>query len=238
MYISLNLKRMRFQHKHPHFETVANLDAIAGEFTSMGPPDCQALYNELTDQEMTLLYRNTTGQEQIPYVGDALRMVLMRLAELFPVTDADPLEAHQQAEHVERMHPKGVPEDRGYTYVRGSTLPLRIDTVLFPQPQPLTSDQAREAMLYHTKRLQDRAARLAAATPPPQPSTAPARVNAVAQRPRSGVCKAIWEALDAEYLLGEVPSRMRVKELAAQHGWNSSTASVQYAAWRKEKSLP
>jgi hypothetical protein len=32
---------------------------------------------------------------------------------------------------------------------------------------------------------------------------------------------------------GECPTRDRIKQLAAENGWNSSTVSVQSSAWRK-----
>lgn len=238
MYISVDMDKMRFLHKHENYRVVADLDFIRfkSKATNCGPTDWPGLFKHFTDQELGLLYKHTTNSDHMPAIGDSLRMVLTELAERFPVTDADAVEADKQAAYLEMKHKDGV---EGYVYVRGSSIPRRTDDVLFPDPIPFTPEDAAQAVRKHTARAQERARALTAATPAPSTSTAPSAPRAPAQRPRSGVCKQIWEVLDAERAsVGEPPSRARIKELAAQHGWNPNTASVQSAAWRKQNNLP
>lgn len=244
MYISIDHDKMRFRHKHPDFRVIANLDYIAGAWTSVGPAEFDTIKRgHFTDMELGLLYKHTTGHDHIPAVGDALRMILTELAELFPVTDVDPVEAEAQAAWLEERDPdkargtKGK-QVKGWAYVRGSKVPRRTDDVLWPDPLPMTPEQVGNAVRKHTAAQAARAAARPATPAPPVPSAPPAPRKA-ASRPRTGVCAQIWEVLDAERAAtGEAPSRDRVKELAAQHGWNKNTASVQSAAWRKENSLP
>jgi hypothetical protein len=237
LYISIDLNKLRFLHKHESFNVVATLDYIACVETNLSPVDSPASFSGLTDQDLSLLYRHTTGAERPPVVGDSLRMVLVELAERFPVTDADPDEVEAQASHIESTRVGGREK---YAYVKGSRVPKRTDDVLFAADIPFTDSEARSAVQKHGQRLQQRAAALAAATPAPSPSAPAApRKAATASRPRSGVCGQIWEMLDKERAeKNEIPTRNRVKELAAQFGWNPSTASVQFAAWRREKNLP
>jgi hypothetical protein len=235
LYISINLKKMRFQHKHESFQTVANLDYIAGIETNLTSITDPSIFHGYTHQELGLLYRHTTNSDHIPAVGDQLKLVLMELAERFPATDADALEAEQQAFWIELNCGSGSEMHR---YVRGAGRPIRTDDMLFPDPVPLSAGDARDAVVKHGQRLQQRASAQAAATPAPSPSAPPAPRKA-ASRPRTGVCGQRWEVLDNALTPdGVPPSRAQVKDFATQYGWNPSTASVQYAAWRKAKNLP
>lgn len=234
MYISIDLNKMRFLHKHQNFQVVANLDYIACRETDLSHIDAPGIFFEYTDQELALLYRHVTNSDHVPAIGDSLRMVLMELAERFPVTDVDPLEAEAQALHIESTR---VGARDAYAYVKGSRVPRRTDDMLFADPVPFSSAELGSTLQKHGQRLQQRANAVAVATPAPSPSAPVAPRKAAA--PRSGVCKQIWETLDNACTPdGVPPTRAQVKDLATQFGWNSSTASVQYAAWRKAKNLP
>lgn len=225
MYISIDRKTIRFLHKHPDYITVANLDFVAqrGD-TALGPIDSGSLFKEFTDKELSTLYRNTTGDHNIPAVGDSLRLVLMELADRYPVAQVDPAK-------IEALAAKN--ESR--TDFNAAVLP--------PEPPiPLTAEEVAGAIRKHTARLhqqaQQRATVRAAATPSPSTPATPVAHKATTGRPQSGVCKRIWEVLDAERAKGDAPSRARIKELCAEHGWNPNTANVQSAAWRRANSLP
>jgi len=241
MYISIDIEKLKFLHKHPDYKVVCNLDFICGAIqkTHVGPVERGIIFSHLTMHEMSVLYKNMTG-ETAPKTDLNLCLLVSELAELFPVTIVDPFEAEVQANYLEKVNPLIEP---GYIYVYGAKLPKRVDDFLFPTLAPLTNHQQLEAITKHNAALVQRARVVAAATPTPTPSEQPAQPRATARttasRPRSGVCKQIWEVLDQERAkLGEQPSRARIKELASQYGWKPSTASVQSAAWRKENNLP
>ncbi len=233
MPISIDMQVMRFLHKHSNINVVDNLDFITGKVCTVGPEDWAPLYRDLTELDMGLLYKNTTGEEP-PYHGDALRALLAELAERFPVTAVDETELEKQCVYIEKNHPKGL---TGFRYCKGSSVPSPLPQTLFPTVAlPLLDGAA--AVRKHAQRAATQAA-ARATTPAPTVDSAVKRAPKPVARPRSGVCKQIWEVLDAERAAsGESPTRNRVKELAAQHGWNPNTASVQSAAWRKENNLP
>jgi len=252
MYVSLDRSAGRFLHKHENFDVVCNLDFIvsggSGAHIDVTPID--HVLNALahwTDMECALLYRNTTGEPQSQFIGITLRAALQELADRLPVTDAIPSEAEAQAAYVEKhleaheMQDIGDPPD-SYVYVKESSTPGRKPDLWNGALRvTVPADELGNAARKHIARAQQRVHQQAAVTHTPanpaQPSARKAPARSLS-RPRSGVCKAIWETLDAERAAtGEVPSRARIKELAKQNGWNPNTASVQSAAWRKQNGL-
>lgn len=250
MYISIDRERTRFLHKHEDFKTVCNLDYIGQVLkrTDVEPiTDGTQFLMHWTEYELRLLYHKcVTGdnvkEPRCPHAGSVLRAVLLEMAQRMPATDADPTEAEIQAHWIEtRLEGEDISD---YQYVRGSKMPGRKSSLfahttcalLSPEEAAnvararITAQATRAAAQAHT---QAQVAEQRAISAPAQPK--PARPSAGA--PRSGVCKLIWEALDAERLRsGEVPGREFIKAHAVTQGWNASTASVQYAAWRKQLS--
>lgn len=252
MYISIDRDKTRFMHKHADFTTVCELDYIGQVIkrTDVEPiTEGTQFLTHWTEYELRLLYhKSVTGdnvkEPRCPHAGVILRAVLLEMAQRLPVTDADPAEASAQAAWIEERLNKG--EDVAeYQYVRGSKTPGRKGSlfahnacaILPPEEAAkvaharITAQATRASALAQA---QASAAAQAAISAPAQPK--PARSSAGA--PRSGVCKLIWEALDAQVKLanGIVPERSFIKRLAEERGWNASTASVQYAAWRKQLS--
>ena len=248
MYISIDRERTRFLHKHADFKTVCNLDYIAQVIkrTDVEPiVDGTQFLMHWTEYELRLLYhKSVTGdnvkEPRCPHAGAVLRAVLLEMAQRMPETDADPVETEIQAHWIEtRLDGEDIAD---YQYVRGSKMPGRKSSLFGPgvceilSPEEaanvararITAQATRAAQQAHT---QAQATERAAVSAPAQPK--PARASAGA--PRSGVCKLIWEALDAERArINEIPNRAFIKAHAEAQGWNSSTASVQYAAWKKQ----
>ena len=53
-------------------------------------------------------------------------------------------------------------------------------------------------------------------------------------RPRAGgKCAAVWEALDVVMANGVAPTAARVREMAAEHGFDVTTSQVQFYRWRR-----
>jgi hypothetical protein len=245
MYISIDRDKTRFMHKHADFRTVCNLDYIGQVLkrTDVEPiTDGTQFLTHWTDLELALLYKRATGQTVCPHIGSVLRAVLLEMASNLAYIDADPAEAEAQAAWIEARAAQG-DDVSDYQYVRGAKTPGRKTSlfahnaceILPPEHAAniararITAQATRAAAQAHA---QAAAQAQAAVTRPAEPK--PARPSAGA--PRSGVCKLIWEALDAERArINDMPSRDFIKTHAASQGWNANTASVQYAAWKKQQ---
>lgn len=242
MYLSVCRKALNFMHKHDDIKVVCGLDFIAQASCDVFPLAVSSHFLPgWTDLELSLLYKHVTGRDTVPYVGNMLKAALAEYAEEFPVTDCVPHEVEAQELYVESL-PDEDDVKLNWFYVKGSNKPGRkpsiwgkvVRVAIRPDADMQKAIQARiTAQAVHAQvqahALAQATAR-AATQAPAQPR--PARVSAGA--PRSGVCKAIWEALAAEReRSGEIPSRDWIKQHAQTQGWNSNTASVQYAAWKK-----
>lgn len=243
-YISFDLQRLHFVHKHPDYRVVSNLDFIANRSvqTSLGPVGLR-LCDHLKMPQLEGLFRNTTGKEPGTLDKDLLEAMLGLIAEQLPDTLCDPVEVDAQAEFFERKYPKGID---GLYYVPGGTQPakcgalpalkLEVDPVELAKSARMAVARAQVARQAATQA----ATAARAATPAPTARTGGNARNAgtPAPRPKGGVCGLIHNALDEQHkATGEVPTREWVKALALERGWNQSTTGVQYGAWRKQNSL-
>jgi predicted component of type VI protein secretion system len=57
--------------------------------------------------------------------------------------------------------------------------------------------------------------------------------NGVKRPSAGGLCRQIWDALDAIKAGGETPTAKQVTELALAKGWNKNNASIEFYQWRK-----
>lgn len=242
MYVSIDRKGHKFLHKHASSHVVANLDFLCGVATDIEHVEPHTLHicTGWADADLQKLFKRTTGQDSCPYVGDTLRVVLTELAARVPTSNASVEHSEGQCVWLELRQPKG----GGYFYNPGAWMPLPQSPGWEPAAlvTQLSADECTAAVRARNTAAAQRAASLPAPTPVAPRSTAPSasREPRVAGAPRSGVCAAIWTALDAELAAdpdGVPPTRERVKVLAQANGWNSSTASVQFAAWRKHNNL-
>lgn len=234
MYISVDMDSLTFLHKHDSFNMIMDLDFIRNKHkvTNVGTLKDYRQFDQYTDMQLSTLHKNMTGM--LPTVfGNQLRMMLLVLAERFPETECSFVNVHAQASYIERINDAGV---AGFYYAHGAMVPSKAQPALFPKLS-LTADDGPNAI----RKLAARAASFVPHTssiPLATPnSTQATRPSAPQQRPRSGVCAQIWTELDALYAVDSViPDRGTVQALAAKHGWNKNTASVQSAAWKKSKS--
>lgn len=135
MYISIDMDRMRFLHKHDDIKVVCNLVFIeappCAHNVDIIPVDSAWLLKDMTETQLQTLYRNTTLEQNVPYRGDALRLMLLELASRLPLSDVNAWEAEVQATGVEARHKDGV---EGVVYVKGTTTPTQPGT-LFERTQ-------------------------------------------------------------------------------------------------------
>lgn len=57
--------------------------------------------------------------------------------------------------------------------------------------------------------------------------------NGVKRPSVGGMCRAVWDALDAAVAEGKTPTAKDVKALAEANGWNPNNASIEFYQWRK-----
>ncbi len=122
MYTLIDLDRMVFVYKHYNSEVLINIALIE-------MPSCSSAviyntpqgYGALTDMELKLLYRHTTGQEHHTYSRPWLLTMVHALANDLPVLVANLAELHAQADHICGQ------EHMAWRYARGSNLPSAQD---------------------------------------------------------------------------------------------------------------
>ena len=57
--------------------------------------------------------------------------------------------------------------------------------------------------------------------------------NGVTRPSAGGKCRAVWDDLDVLAAAGTKPTAAQVRQLAAEQGWDKTTAQVQFYRWRK-----
>lgn len=57
--------------------------------------------------------------------------------------------------------------------------------------------------------------------------------NGVTRPSIGGMCRKVWDALDAAVTRGETPTVKGIKALAEVEGWNVNNASIEFYQWRK-----
>lgn len=57
--------------------------------------------------------------------------------------------------------------------------------------------------------------------------------NGIKRPSAGGLCRAVWDALDAEVAAGRVPTVRDAKTIAASRGWNQNNASIEFYIWRR-----
>lgn len=136
MYVSIDLQKLQFVHKAAVQKVVANLAWIEmhGQAYAIDSPGARSWLGYMTDMEMVMLYRNTTGLET-GYRGQYLRGILSELAERMDENEVDGFEAEVQAAQI----PEGDPAD--YEYSFGASIPTKLEEFIL---QPLTADKHPE----------------------------------------------------------------------------------------------
>lgn len=57
--------------------------------------------------------------------------------------------------------------------------------------------------------------------------------NGIKRPSAGGLCRAVWDALDAEVAAGRTPTVRDAKSIAVARGWNENNASIEYYIWRR-----
>lgn len=247
MYVSIDCDKMRFLHKHADFKVMADLEFIEAPsptHVDTLPTDYVNFIKGHTLTEMQLLYKNTTGEERSPYMGEQLRAVLIELANRLPESDVVPEEVHRQADWIQKSHPNGAP---GFFYVKGASIPARTTQTLFKSPllAHLTPSEAKVAACKPLPLPQYPGVSPHVPTPHPTHSEPVARaVRAPSAAPTGGVRQLIWSTADKMWEEDGKPSvkpavlsvRKRVMDfLEKTHQIKRTSSSNELGNWQKAR---
>lgn len=248
MYISLNKSSMRFYHKHPSMIVVLNLVDIElshkDDSVMITAFDKVTFFDDFTEAELQLLYRNTTGKTEVPVHGDALKAVICALADRLPVTDANAWETALQASYVRGK------EGISFSYAKGANFPIS-QQVLW-EPNHLTADSTVLDSALQNSGKHNRAHRpaesAAVSSAPrvgyatPQPPTI-ARAPAISQQRTRGVREKVWATADRMWEEAGKPGskeeilmlRRKIMDVLEADGVKRNSSSNELGNWQKSK---
>lgn len=248
MYISLNKSNMRFYHKHESLIVVLNLVDIElshkDDSVLITPFDNVAFFDDFTQAELELLYRNTTGKTDVGLYGDALKAVMCAIAGKLPITDANTWETVLQASYVRGK------EGLSFSYAKGSNIPISQQT-LWAQDHLVVDTAVLESALAdsskHNRPHRPRedaavssAARVGYATPQPP---AAARTPAISQQRTRGAREKVWATADRMWEEAGKPSskdeilllRRKIMDVLEADGVKRNSSSNELGNWQKSK---
>lgn len=248
MYISLNKSDMRFYHKHQWMIVVMNLVDIElshkDDAVMITAFDKVAFFDDFTQTELELLYRNTSGKQDVPFYGDALKAVICALADKLPVTDANAWETALQASYVRGK------EGLAFSYAKGSNLPIS-QQALWAQEPLLATDEILQLALSDTAKHNRRhrpaessaassAPRVGYATPQPPSVTGTPAIST--QRTR-GVREKVWATADKMWEEAGKPAskeeilllRRKIMDVLEVDGIKRNSSSNELGNWQKSK---
>lgn len=142
MYILINRDSMELLYKHECPRTLANLVWIEARFASsyIFPFWDATDLKKFTDLELKFLYKSLTKFEgDVTFTRHQIIQIIWDLIESIKVTEADPVEAQNQAEYI--------PDNSQilYKYVYGSHRPASMQELFTPTPMEAKRDMKQEA---------------------------------------------------------------------------------------------
>lgn len=238
MHLVIDKKRWQFLPiKHEAVHTVCDLLWISGQhIEALVVPLNQNFLHMLSDVEMMVLYKNTTGQTG-PRVGDQMRCILFELAERIPVNDVVSFEAAQQAEKVPAK------SKERFVYEKGGFVPKKVTSSwdFEAVKLPRADNESQIA-------LRPRVGPQGPAVPVPRTPAPAGDINGATRAssgPRMGGARElVWAVADKLWEEAGKPSDVSVvlklrkdmmNVLEAQHGVKRTTSSNELGAWMKSR---
>lgn len=229
MYISIDLERLVLLHKHPEVNVVCDLVLLEAPDSAICvmPQDDPAFSFPLTDMELGMLYRNTTGDDR-DHNRQQLRALVQDLTDRLPVMDVNPFELDRQIANRKK--------EEALQYVKGSYLPGKPISVFGQQVEaPKDVDAVIERVAP-----KEEARPAAPAKPPASPQPAPIA-------PAGGMRATVWDVADQLWEREGRPTgksevlalRKRMMEvLETDHGVKRTSSSNELGKWQKNRIPP
>lgn len=246
MYILLNREALTINYKHLVPVVLCNLAWIELQTQAYSIVPCStSAFRGLTEMELKVLYRNTTGKE-MPLNGlNACLEVLTSMIIEMPVSDVDESEAEMQAGCI-------VEGQKGfYKYVRGAARPVLVADLFNKTYNANSNPEVERLAAQGIWPLLSNAARAAAKaqqTAPAAPTAAPIakpvqRASTPPKEPGAATTSGkIWAMADQVKQELESKSRFDVTHLKKlvldtmlAAGINKSTITTQLSHWQKNR---
>ncbi len=259
MFVSIDMDNLVFLHKHHEHETVSALSFLEAADRSIRVDTCdrQRFLHGVSDLDLRMLYKNTTGATLAPADTATLRHQLADAVSLMAATPAQCAEVTMQVEAVEaRLY-----EGECFKYARGAKVPAQ-PVELFPlKARPLSEKElaeaqqrARVAITTYKPRLSGEPrkpwepelpvhAPIAQPAPTPQETAPePDRVTSVVRTAKPSVRPIVRSAADAAWeAAGKPTDAASLKELCKgiipaleAQGYHPTTIRIKLSEWTKE----
>lgn len=222
MFVSVDKELLKFCHKHPDHSVLNGLVHIELPHCRSGVyrVDIACTFPDLTDLDLTLLYRNSTGHKFTGFSRLMLVELVLKTARAIPESDVVAREVLAQAACIGE-------KDRGaYRYEKGAQYPTELDgfdvvTALQADPEVVAAVVIAEDVLVE-----------------PVVSKPEERREPVV-RTSGGK---IWDVMDAEWTAAGKPTDLKVvlalrkqamDKLETEYGVKRTTASSSLGGWQK-----
>lgn len=254
MYVLVDCDRMAFLYTHANSEVLVNIALIECPRSSAAiTPRTKGGFGAFTDLELTLLYKNTTGQalDHVMRVPNRawLIQVMLDLASKLPVLVAYTNELAAQCEYICGQ------EHELWRYQRGSMVPLAQEELFEPPALQTPRNAVREAELVASTPVEEVQGEFFAAVGPvgkvarqtvqatqrAAPVPAQPRAAAPPSQPRGGNKTVIWETADAMWAEAGNPTsppvvlalRKKIMDALEAKGVKRTSSSNELGNWQK-----
>lgn len=243
MYISIDRTNMRFVHKCDNHRTASLLAFIELPDVSVviTPFEPAYLFEDFTQLELELLYRNTTGVDHSASRAHELQAVVSELAARLPVTEAVEWQVKLQADSLPECH--SVP----YQYVLGATKPALSSGLWSPVTLNAPKSETEQTIANAARpRVKAPAVQPPAVAPrvPAQRTARPAGAQRAVIAPRQGgVREKIWAIADQLWEEAGKPTekstilalRKKMMDKLETDGVKRTSSSNELGNWQKAR---
>lgn len=232
MFVSIDMDRLVFLHKHHDHDTLSALAFLEAPDHSIRVENTEAanFLKALSRLDLCVLYKNTTGATLVAPESHVLRQQLLDMVMTTAPTVAFHDEVSAQVAAVEDDLHKGI----AYSYARGAKKPAKAGELFPLVAKPLTDAQLLGAERRAPQPLTHAPEAPKAPPPPPKP----------ARQPSGSVRPVIWQHADAGWEAAGKPTdkaavlalrKQWMAELLEQKEIKPTTSSNELGAWQKSR---
>lgn len=235
MFVCIDMDKLVFLHKHHDHDTISGLAFLEApdRSTMIENSEREGWFNQLSQLDMQILYKNTTGFDMAYKWEDVQRSMMAKLVSRLDPTLALPEEVAAQVAAVEADLHNGIP----YKYALGSRVPAKAQE-LFPlkAARPFTKTEVDEIERTTPPPLPPSPKPMAEPAPVATPKPKPGRAGGVRPVVRAAAEKAWAEAGNGTLKSWEEVRKQLIADLEAQ-SYHPTTIRIKLSEWAKEKQI-